>query len=41
MNTYQMNPIGYISSPYKEKFAVPRQPGLIQDGGGQLILHSL
>lgn len=40
MNTYQMNPIGYISSPYKEKFAVPRQPGLIQDGGGQLILHT-
>lgn len=40
MNTYQMNPIGYISSPYKEKFAVPRQPGLVQDGGGQLILHT-
>lgn len=40
MNTYQMNPIGHISSPYKEKFAVPRQPGLIQDGGYQLILHA-
>lgn len=34
-----MNPIGHITSPYKEKFAVPRQPGLVQDGGGQLILH--
>lgn len=39
MNTYTMMPIGHIASPYKEKFAVPRQPGLIQDGGGQLILH--
>lgn len=40
MNTYQITPIGHIQSPYKEKFAVPRQPGLIQDGGGQLILHA-
>lgn len=22
-----------IRSPYKEKFAVPRQPGLVEDGG--------
>ncbi|EEQ11424.1 hypothetical protein ymoll0001_31040 [Yersinia mollaretii ATCC 43969] len=27
-----------IRSPYKEKFAVPRQPGLIEDGGGELQL---
>ncbi|KXF81050.1 tRNA (N6-threonylcarbamoyladenosine(37)-N6)-methyltransferase TrmO [Enterovibrio coralii] len=26
--TYTLNPIGKIQSPYKEKFAVPRQPGL-------------
>ncbi|MDD1784436.1 tRNA (N6-threonylcarbamoyladenosine(37)-N6)-methyltransferase TrmO [Enterovibrio sp. ZSDZ35] len=26
--TYSLNPIGTIHSPYKEKFAVPRQPGL-------------
>ncbi|OAT45298.1 tRNA (N6-threonylcarbamoyladenosine(37)-N6)-methyltransferase TrmO [Proteus hauseri] len=40
MNSLQITPIGHIVSPYKEKFAVPRQPGLIQDGGGQLIFHS-
>ncbi|MEQ4924988.1 tRNA (N6-threonylcarbamoyladenosine(37)-N6)-methyltransferase TrmO [Proteus hauseri] len=40
MNPLQITPIGHIVSPYKEKFAVPRQPGLIQDGGGQLIFHS-
>lgn len=26
--SFQIEPIGYIKSPYKEKFAVPRQPGL-------------
>ncbi|MFD2179239.1 tRNA (N6-threonylcarbamoyladenosine(37)-N6)-methyltransferase TrmO [Veronia pacifica] len=26
--TYEITPVGYILSPYKEKFAVPRQPGL-------------
>lgn len=30
-NSYSLEPIGYISSPYKEKFAVPRQPGLAPD----------
>ena len=30
--------IGVIRSPYKEKFAVPRQPGLVEDGGGELLL---
>lgn len=40
MNTYQITPIGHVISPYKEKFAVPRQPGLIQDGDGQLVLYS-
>lgn len=32
------SPIGTIHSPYKEKFAIPRQPGLIEDGGGELEL---
>ena len=40
MNSYQITSIGHIISPYKEKFAVPRQPGLVQDGVGQLILHT-
>lgn len=26
---YSIDPIGYIESPYKEKFAVPRQPSLV------------
>ncbi len=30
--------IGVIESPYKEKFAIPRQPGLIDDGQGYLRL---
>lgn len=40
MTPITLNPIGIISSPYKEKFAVPRQPGLIEDGGGELRLLS-
>ncbi|MEQ4510145.1 tRNA (N6-threonylcarbamoyladenosine(37)-N6)-methyltransferase TrmO [Dickeya zeae] len=40
MNQFCFNQIGVIRSPYKEKFAVPRQPGLIKDGGGELHLLS-
>ncbi len=38
MTEFTFNEIGRIHSPYKEKFAVPRQPGLIEDGGGELHL---
>lgn len=38
MNTFSFEQIGTIHSPWKEKFAVPRQPGLIEDGGGELHL---
>lgn len=38
MTTFSFNQIGTIRSAYKEKFAVPRQPGLIEDGGGELLL---
>lgn len=38
MSHFQFAPIGVIRSPYKEKFAIPRQPGLICDGGGTLEL---
>ncbi len=38
MTAFTFNQIGVISSPYKEKFAVPRQPGLVEDGGGELQL---
>jgi tRNA (adenine37-N6)-methyltransferase len=38
MSIFSFNQIGVIRSPYKEKFAVPRQPGLIEDGEGELQL---
>lgn len=38
MTSFSFAQIGTIHSPYKEKFAVPRQPGLIEDGGGTLHL---
>ncbi|MEA9393197.1 tRNA (N6-threonylcarbamoyladenosine(37)-N6)-methyltransferase TrmO [Acerihabitans sp. TG2] len=38
MNEYGLRQIGVIRSPYKEKFAVPRQPGLVVDGTGELSL---
>lgn len=33
MSSFQFEQIGVIRSPYKEKFAVPRQPGLVTSGG--------
>lgn len=38
MSHFTFEQIGVIRSPWKEKFAVPRQPGLIEDGGGELHL---
>ncbi|WP_061708081.1 tRNA (N6-threonylcarbamoyladenosine(37)-N6)-methyltransferase TrmO [Pseudenterobacter timonensis] len=38
MNAFQFEQIGVIRSPYKEKFAVPRQPGLVKSCGGELHL---
>lgn len=35
---FSFQPIGVIRSPYKEKFAVPRQPGLVAEGTGELHL---
>ncbi|QKJ85941.1 tRNA (N6-threonylcarbamoyladenosine(37)-N6)-methyltransferase TrmO [Paramixta manurensis] len=40
MTSFSFTQIGVIRSPWKEKFAVPRQPGLIEDGGGELQLLS-
>ncbi|MDX3774828.1 tRNA (N6-threonylcarbamoyladenosine(37)-N6)-methyltransferase TrmO [Chromatiaceae bacterium AAb-1] len=40
MSSYPLNTIGYIKSPYKQKFAIPRQPGLIPEARGQLVLQS-
>lgn len=38
MSHFAFEQIGVIRSPYKEKFAVPRQPGLVKHGGGELHL---
>lgn len=38
MSGFSIEQIGIIRSPYKEKFAVPRQPGLVQHGSGELHL---
>lgn len=36
-----LNPIGVVSSPYKEKFAIPRQPGLVNAAKGTIELLGL
>ena len=33
----EITPIGYINSPYKQKFAIPRQPGLVPEAVGEII----
>ncbi len=38
MDHFSAQTIGTIRSPWKEKFAVPRQPGLVKAGGGELHL---
>ncbi|CAM3904730.1 tRNA (N6-threonylcarbamoyladenosine(37)-N6)-methyltransferase TrmO [Rheinheimera salexigens] len=40
MDSFQFKAIGYISSPYKQKFAIPRQPGLIEEARGSIILEA-
>jgi tRNA-Thr(GGU) m(6)t(6)A37 methyltransferase TsaA len=36
--SYALNPIGIIRSPYREKFAVPRQPSLVTSARAQIEL---
>ena len=40
-NNICLSPIGLVNSPYKEKFAIPRQPGLVNAAKGsiQLLNH--
>ncbi|MCL5254865.1 MAG: tRNA (N6-threonylcarbamoyladenosine(37)-N6)-methyltransferase TrmO [Gammaproteobacteria bacterium] len=35
---YHIEPVGYIRSPYRQKFAIPRQPGLVKSALGTLEL---
>ena len=39
MTALQFSPIGIISSCYKEKFGIPRQPGLVPAATAELILE--
>jgi len=36
----KLNAIGSVTSPYQEKFAIPRQPGIVSAAKGQILLHS-
>ena len=33
----EIHPVGYIRSPYKQKFAIPRQPGLVKAATGEVV----
>lgn len=35
-----LHPIGIVNSPYKEKFAIPRQPGLVSAAKGSITLFN-
>ncbi len=35
---FDFSPIGFIRSPFKEKFGIPRQPGLVKEARGSLEL---
>lgn len=39
MPSYKMQVLGTIRSPYKQKFAIPRQPGLIAEAKAELVLE--
>lgn len=32
-----MRPIGYLKSPYRQKFAIPRQPNLVKEAIGEIV----
>lgn len=39
MPSFEMQVVGVIHSPYKQKFAIPRQPGLIAEAKAELVLE--
>jgi len=39
MNSFNFSSIGFISSCYKEKFGIPRQPGLVKSATTELHLN--
>ncbi|GIT20868.1 MAG: hypothetical protein CM1200mP40_05500 [Gammaproteobacteria bacterium] len=40
MEEISLKPIGIVHSPYKQKFAIPRQPNLVPAGIGKIELHA-
>lgn len=36
---FQYRPIGIIKSPFKQKFAIPRQPNLVPQAKGEIVLY--
>lgn len=40
MSTYTFDPIGIVHSPFKEKFGIPRQSGLVPEARGYLQLYA-
>ena len=36
----EFNPIGFIESPFKQKFGIPRQPGLVPEARAKLHMQS-
>lgn len=38
--TYQLQPIAHIHTPFKDKFGIPRQPGLVESIKGQVIMQA-
>ena len=38
MKDFNFSPVGIISSCYKEKFGIPRQPGLVPEARAELVL---
>ena len=39
-SSISLSPIAFIESPYREKFAIPRQPGLVPSAKGKVILQA-
>ncbi|MGO2293121.1 MAG: tRNA (N6-threonylcarbamoyladenosine(37)-N6)-methyltransferase TrmO [Pseudoalteromonas sp.] len=37
MSDYQLSAVGHIQSPYKQKFAIPRQPRLVPEAKAKLV----
>jgi tRNA-Thr(GGU) m(6)t(6)A37 methyltransferase TsaA len=40
MSQYQLTAVGHIQSPYKQKFAIPRQPRLVPEAKAKLVFSS-